>query len=205
MSPSRTRAENRVKITELIESAVTGYQFRDRIEPSADGNVAVLQVKDLKDGGEVRREDLVQVQIEKDITRYSVNPGDVLFLSRGSRLFAIFLADPPRDTIVPNYFYILRPRPVVLPAYLAWFINSPNAQSQLRLVHTGTHMPMVSKSDFLRLHVDVPPLDVQRTIVALDQLSQREQRLSDQLLSKKRSLIEHISARAASRRAGKDH
>lgn len=193
-----------MNITQVIESAVTGYQFRDRIEPSAGGNVAVLQVKDLKDGGEVRREDLALIRIEKDIEPYSVKPGDVLFLSRGQRLFATALADPPHNMIVPNYFYILRPRAVVLAGYLAWFINSPKAQTQLRLVHTGSHMPMVSKSDFLQLEIDLPPLGMQRTIVALDELSRREQRLSDELLSKKRNLIEQVCARAASGRARKD-
>lgn len=193
-----------MKIARLIESAVTGYQFRGRIEPSANGNVAVLQVKDLKDGGEIRIEDLAMIQVDKDIESYAVKPGDVLFLSRGHNLFATTLADPPPNMIVPNYFYILRPKPVVLPAYLAWFINSPKAQTQLRLVHTGSHMPMVSKSDFLQLEIDVPPLSVQGTIVALDELSRREQRLSDELLSKKRNLIEQLCARAASGRAGKD-
>ena len=194
-----------MNITQVIESAVTGYQFRDRIEPSADGNVAVLQVKDLRDGGEVCREDLALIRIDKDVGPYSVKPGDVLFLSRGQHLFATTLADPPPNTIVPNYFYILRPRPVVLPAYLAWFINSPKAQEQLRLVHTGSHMPMVSKSDFLQLDIDLPPLDAQRTIVALDGLARREQRLSNELLAKKRQLIDQLCVRAASGRVEKDH
>lgn len=193
-----------MKITQVIESAVTGFQFRGRIEPHPDGNVAVLQVKDLKDGGELRREDLALIRFDKDVEAYSIQPGDVLFLSRGQNLFATALAEPPHDMIVPNYFYILRPKPVVLPAYLAWFINSPKAQAQLRLVHTGSHMPMVSKSDFLQLEIDLPPLSVQETIVALDELSRREQRLSDELLSKKRNLIEILCAQAASGRDGKD-
>ena len=65
-------------------------------------------------------------------------------------------------------------------------------------------MPMVSKSDFLQLDIDLPPVDVQRTIVALTYLSRREQLLSDELLTKKRNLIEQLCARAASGRAGKD-
>ncbi len=194
-----------MKLTRVIESAVTGYQFRGRIEPQPDGNVAVLQVKDLKDGGGIRREDLVLIHIAKEVGPQRVRPGDVLFLSRGQRLFATAVLDPPPNTIVPNYFYILRPRPVVLPAYLAWFVNSPKAQAQLRLVHTGTHMPMVSKSDFMQLEIDVPPLNVQENIVALDDLARREQALSDELLSKKRELVEQLCARAASGRAKKDH
>jgi len=194
-----------VQISQVIESAVSGFQFRDGIEPSADGNVAVLQVKDIRDGSDIRRENLARVRIEKDIEPYTLKSGYVLFLSRGHRPIATALVDPPPNTIVPNYFYIIRPKPTVLPGYLAWVINSAQAQAQLQLVNKGSHMPMVSKTDFLQLEIDVPPLDVQKTIVALDELSRREQQLSDELLATKRKLIEHLCVRAASGQTGKDH
>lgn len=196
-----------VKITSVVESIDTGFQFRGRVEPDAKGNVAVLQVKDLKDGdrarARARADELVNVRIEKDIGPYRVRPGDVLFLSRGHRLFAVAMVEVFGDIIVPNYFYILRPKPTVVPSYLAWFINSAKAQAQLKLVHKGTHMPIVAKSDFSQLQIDLPPLDVQQAVVTVDDLARQEHRLLSELLDTRRKLIDHICARAANGRARK--
>ena len=43
-----------VKITSVVGLVDTGFQFRGRVEPDANGNVAVLQVKDLKDRDRAR-------------------------------------------------------------------------------------------------------------------------------------------------------
>lgn len=193
-----------MKISRAINSITTGYQFRTRIEPDPDGNVAVLQVKDLRDDGALKSADLVRVRIEKDVELYTVQPNDVVFLSRGHKLFAVEMVNPPANAVVPNYFFILRPKTeIVLPAYLAWFINSPKAQAQLKLVHAGTHMPIVTKSDFEQIEIDVPPLDTQRAIVALAELAWREQQLLRELLETKSKLVEQICGRAAARPAAK--
>ena len=60
------------------------------------------------------------VRIDRDIEQYMVRPGDVLFLSRGHRLSAVVVGNVPRNIIVPNYYYILRPKPVVLPDDLTY-------------------------------------------------------------------------------------
>jgi hypothetical protein len=193
----------KVKITSVVESIDTGFQFRGRVEPDAKGNVAVLQVKDLKDGARLDAAALVNVRIEKDIELYRVRPGDVLFLSRGHRLIATAVDDISGDIIVPSYFYVLRPKPLVLPKYLAWAINAPKVQAQLKLVHKGTHMPIVSKADFSQLRIDLPSLDVQRQIVALDELARHEQRLLVELFDTKRKLIDQVCARAANGRVKK--
>jgi hypothetical protein len=194
----------KVKITSVVQSIDTGFQFRGRVEPHTRGNVAVLQVKDLKVGARFRATVLVSVRIDKDIEPYRVRPGNVLFLSRGHRLSAVAVEeDTDGDIIVPNYFYILRPKPSIVPAYLAWFINSAKSQEQLRLVHKGTHMPIVAKSDFMQLQIDLPSLDVQQRIVAVDGLARREQRLLLELLDTKKTLINQVCAQAASGRARK--
>jgi hypothetical protein len=192
-----------VKLKRLAEIHA-GYQFRGRVEHDPAGEIAVLQVKDLKGAGDgvadaqhVCRESLVRVKAEKNFSRFFVRPGDVLFLSRGHRVFATALADPPPETVVPNYFYIVRPlSETLLPAYLAWYINAPRAQAQLKLVHAGSHMPLVSQTDFAELEIAVPPLDVQRRIVALADLARQEERLMHELITAKHQLVETICSRA---------
>lgn len=192
-----------MKITKVVESISTGYQFRSGVEHDPKGNVAVLNVKNVRDGDDDLPGDLVMVRIDKDIEPYRVRAGDVLFLSRGHRLAATAIREVGGPVIAPSYFYIIRPGPQIVPEYLAWFINSEKAQAQLRLVHSGTHMPIVSKADFMELDVDVPPLRVQKAIAVVSDLTRREQRLQAQLVEARTLLTQQICARAASGRASK--
>jgi len=198
-----------MKVSQISDISA-GYQFRGRVQPDAAGNVAVLQVKDLKGDGlhnSIDRASLATVTFEKDPSRYLLSSGDVLFLSRGSRVFATAFKDVPPNVIIPNYFYRLRPKradsaaTTVLPEYLAWYLNSPKAQAQLRLVHAGSHMPVVSMNDFLDLTIDVPPLSVQQSIVAVAALAQREQQLLRELLNLKKQLIDHVCDMAVSKQS----
>ncbi len=57
-------------------------------------------------------------------------------------------------------------------------------------------MPMVPKSAFEQLKVEIPPLKTQRSIVELDRLHQKERCLMDQILEKRSVLIEAVSLKA---------
>ena len=192
-----------MKVSHIAEIS-SGYQFRGRVQPDAAGNVAVLQVKDLKDGDMLPRIDraaLATVHFEKDPSKYLLEPGDVLFLSRGHRVFAAAIGDVPANVIIPNYFYRLRPKRSagsVLPEYLAWYLNSPKAQAQIKLVHAGSHMPVVALNDFNDLLIEVPPVAVQKSIVAVASLARREQQLLRELLELKQRLIDHVCVLAVS-------
>lgn len=177
----------------------SGYQFRGRVEPDPNGDVAVIQVKDLRDDAELQPDLLTRVALDKPLGPHQVSLGDVLFLSRGHRLFATALTVPLHRTIVPGYFYIVRPRTAdVIPEYLAWYINQAPAQNRLKPSHAGTHMPIVPKSAFDQLEIELPSLNIQRAIVALDQLARRERQLSTQLETTRRQMIEAVGLRAIS-------
>ena len=65
----------------------SGYQFRGKVEPSGDPNVAVIQIKDLSDRLgtspgetiEIQLSDLIQVRLENP-TPHFLKPGDVVTL-----------------------------------------------------------------------------------------------------------------------------
>src|SRR5262249_42884475 len=130
-----------------------------------------------------------------------VGQGDVLFLARGHRLGAAAVNEPLTGTIATGYFFILRPSARVRPGYLAWAINQREFQEQMRPFVRGSHIPLITKGDFAELRVEVPPLEVQDRIVALDELHRRERHLVAQIQAKRDELIHVISQRAAKGRA----
>lgn len=189
-----------------IASVRSGFQFRGPIVPDPSGKVRLIQIDDAADGRPLRGDHLTTVRLDRDPAPYLVAAGDVLFLSRGHRSFARAIVEPLRDTITYSYFFIARPKSdAVLPAYLAWYINQPPAQEFLRQARTGTHMPLVPMAAFVRLSIMVPPLDVQRGIVAVAELAGRERWLLDELHQAREKMIQQVCLRAASGFAGKGH
>jgi hypothetical protein len=181
-----------------------GYQARRRIEPDPRGVCRVIQIKDLNDQGELHTEGLCRITPESNYGRYQVHLGDVLFLSRGNRNFATPLNVILANTIAAGYFFILKlDSPTVLPDYLAWYINSAPAQQFIKNVARGTHMPVVPKSAFEDLEVDVPTLRTQQTIVALDKLSKKERSLLQKLEQRRSELVRASCLQAAKQKIAK--
>lgn len=182
-----------------IAAVHSGYQFRGRVEPDPQGDVAVIQVKDLRDDADLRPDLLTRVKLDKPLDFHLVSEGDVLFLSRGHRLFATAITMPLHRTIAPGYFFIVRPHnTTVMPEYLAWYINQAPAQNRLKPSHAGSYMPIVPKSAFDQLVIELPPLSTQRAIVALDQLARKERHLTAELETIRRQMIEAVCLRAIS-------
>ncbi|MCU0879866.1 MAG: restriction endonuclease subunit S [Pirellulaceae bacterium] len=170
-----------------------GYQFRGKVKPDPAGTVRVVQIKDIDPDLRIRVADLVTVTLDRP-EPYLVQVGDVLFLSRGHRLYAVLVPEVEPNTIATGYFFILRPNPgLVLPAYLAWSLNQPDFQESLRPFHRGSHVPMVSRADVEELRIEAPPLAVQRQILGLNDLCDRERRLCAAILEKRRLLAQAVS------------
>lgn len=176
-----------------------GLHFRGKVEHDPAGNVALVQIKDLDDelrfgGGELSR-----VHIEKP-DLYLLMRGDVLFVSRGARLGAAEISEELEGSIATGSFFVLRPKPEsrVLPAYLAWAINAPNVQAQLRRMGQGSNVQMLRRADLEELALDVPPLEIQRAIVALEEVARTERRLMNELCDKRSTLAQAVASRAVS-------
>ena len=153
----------------------------------------VIQIKDVDANLRIDISNLVRVDIDRP-EPYSAQQGDVLFLSRGHRLFAVVVPEVGPNTIATGYFLILRPSgDVVLSSYLAWSMNQPEFQERLRPFSRGSHMPMVSKTDVENMLISIPSLDIQRQIVSLNDLLNQERRLSALLEEKRTALIDAVS------------
>jgi Type I restriction modification DNA specificity domain len=182
-----------------IASFRTGFQFRGRFEPDPTGEIAVIQIKDIDEDRRFRLDKLDRVQMDsRTVDAYRVQQGDVLFLSRGHRLLCTPIDVVLRNTITTNYFFIITPKTeVVQYRYLAWYLNQPEFQAELRPFVRGSHMPLVSRTDLEGLWIEIPNLETQDFIVALDELYRQEQRLLGEVQKKRAKLIHAVSMNAA--------
>jgi hypothetical protein len=182
-----------------MASIQTGYQFRGKIEPVEEGTHRVIQPKDIDDRGRLQEQGLDRVTPKRDVDPFLVRPGDVLFLSRGSRPVAVSVVEPLEATFASSYFFLVRPvQGLVRPRYLAWAINVA-LRPQVATLMQGTHVPQVSIADFGDLPVDLPPLGVQDQIVALDDLGRRERHLAEEVARRRAELVRLACIRASRR------
>ena len=192
-----------------------GYQHRDKGHPITTGSTGthrIIQIKDLDLEEPFKREvigrggsapyvwldNLYQVTPAGDAERYLVSQGDVLFLSRGQRTYAVPVLQALENTVASYYFYILRPDPDRIdPEYLAWFINQPTTQACLERLQRGSHIKIIPKSAFEELKVVLPPLATQRAIVELERLRQREAYTMSRLVQARKRLVNGLALQAA--------
>lgn len=171
----------------------SGYHFRGRIKNDPEGRLGVIQAKDFSDDLRLVPDGIVRVAEGSNPGPYVLWSGDVLFLSRGHRPWAVVVGELPLMCIVPSSFYILRVEPqLIRPGYLAWFLNQPSTQTTLRSIMRGSNIPFISKADLQELSVPLPDLTTQQKIENLDRLAGRERRLLQELAEKRRILTDAV-------------
>ena len=182
-----------------IASVQMGHSFRSRLEPDPEGNVSVIQMKDLTEDNRLDDQELVQIDMQGLKAHHRVEKNDIAFRSRGQTNTAALIDMNLNDVVIAAPLLRIRVEDdSILPAYLCWFINQPLSQSVLQSKATGTAMRMIGKPVIEELEVALPSLEVQKKIIALNGLSIDEQKLMKALAEKKGLLMEGILMQLAS-------
>jgi len=180
------------QIKDIVEIQI-GYQSRGKITPDSKGDFRIIQMKDFNDKYVLEVKSISTFKPERDPNKYLVRLGDVLFLSRGRYNFGYTIEEPMPNTLFASYFYNLRLTiDGVLPEYLGWYLNSPVAQSTLQSKSRGSNIPYIPRASFEEVEVEVPPVTVQKKIVALATLQKKEQELTSSLLKKRKQLVDAV-------------
>jgi hypothetical protein len=153
-----------------------GYPFRSRLEHDPQGDVAVIQMKDIDDANLLHAAEASWVALPKGKTHHLLRAGDLLFRSRGRSNGAAQVLDDIGPAVLAAPMLLIRPH-AVLPAYLCWYINAPATQAQLAALAEGTSVRMISAEALKALEVPLPSLATQQGIVQAAALADQEQTL----------------------------
>ncbi len=173
-----------------------GYPFRSRVKHDPNGNVVVLQMKDIDDADVVRVDEATKVHLDGGAGRHRVQSGDLLFRSRGRNNSAAMIPVGLGEAVLAAPMILIRAHGV-LPAYLQWFINSQETQAKLAALAVGTSVMMISTDILKDLDVPVPSMIRQRQIAELGSLALREQALMAEITAKRKQLMDAVLMRAA--------
>ncbi|MBN2428701.1 MAG: restriction endonuclease subunit S [Deltaproteobacteria bacterium] len=170
-----------------VASIQLGFSFRARLESAENGPIAVIQMKDITEGGSVDCGDLVRVAIDGLKEHHLAKVGDLVFRSRGLSHGSAILSDDPGAVIVAAPLFRIRVvDPLVVPNYLNWFLNQRSALNYFGSCMEGTVQKMINKAALENLEVSVPSLERQSAIVEIADLINREQELMSRLAVKRK-------------------
>lgn len=172
----------------------TGITLRgaDAAKPSPEGNVCLLRIGDLREDGHIQLDSPPMIKVDPvAANRYRVRPGDVLISAKGSRATAA-MYDGPLPVVAGSQFFIVRPDPhLVDPRYLYWFLNLPGTQELLMNAARGSYVQAIPVSAVKEMSITLPPLAAQHRIAHILELRSEEQRLVQQIASKRELLLRH--------------
>lgn len=170
--------------TKDCAEVLPGFSAKTAIVSEPGGTVQVITGQHLSKDEPYRYQSNHKLLINpaKGSEKYFVKPGDILFMSRGLKNYAVLLEEIPQPSIAPLTFFIIKAKSNVSPHYLAWYLNQEPAKAQLNEIRTGAGTPMIPRQEFCEMTIPLPSLAVQKRIGELSRLQSRET-----------SLLKHLS------------
>lgn len=164
-----------------IRAGVT-LRGRDATRPTPEGALHFLRIGDISRDGRIARDRIIRINPAETISPDQLlRKGDVLVASRGGRnTAAAFQLDLP-DAIAGAQFFVVQPRSIVLPEFLAWYLRSEPARKHFDNRRKGTYVQLIRRADLAEIDVPIPPVEVQRAVVAFSELAEQEHSLSSRL------------------------
>lgn len=174
-------------------ASVSDIRFGLYTQPESFGSVAYLQVRQFSDDGRLTAESDEFTNLEKKYESHLLKDGDVLFVGKGSRLFAWCYHEKDGPAVASSIFFVLRPDvSVIHPDYLATILNAPSNKAVFQQIGGGTNIFSIRKSELGAFEIPMPPMQQQKRIAALAALHQKEIELAQQLITQKQNLYTAI-------------
>ena len=104
-------AFSQMKLGDLADVKM-GYPFRSRLEHDPQGDVAVIQMKDIDDANLLHAEEAIRVTLPKGKTHHLLRAGDLLFRSRGRSNGAAQVLEGIGPAVLSAPMLLIRPHKV---------------------------------------------------------------------------------------------
>lgn len=172
-----------------------GHPFRGAIPEMPNGDVRVIQLRDLSRTGLRDCDALMTTTIDGRKEPEWVRDQDLVFIARGWSNYAALVSNPPPRTVCSPHLYLMRvKRPDwLLPGFLAWQLQQPPAQRHLRLAAEGTLQVSIRRSELEKLAVRVPPIAQQRTVLELQRVAAAERSTYEALIKNREDELAAIA------------
>jgi len=171
-----------VRIMDCAE-ILPGFSAQGALTDTPGGTYQVITGKHVTPGEpyKYKNTDRLRIAPKRDLQRYLLAPGDILYMSRGLTTYPVLLEQIPEQTVAPSTFFILRVRPNVVPAYLIWCLEQPAVEARFTAFRTGAGTPTIPRKGFMAVKIPLPEKATQHRIAYFWQLQHKERQLRREL------------------------
>lgn len=160
------------KLSEIAD-IFSGYTFRGSIENDQNGDIFVLQAKNIQTNQDIENtSDFTTISDKSLRNPHFLQYNDILLVSRGSGVgsfrSAVFISKELK--VMPSSsVYVIRIQDVtVLPKYVSLYLNSEIGQKALAQIVTGaSYIQSILVKNLTDLKIPIPSVHIQKLIIAL--------------------------------------
>lgn len=163
-------------------------------KPDKDGEVFYLQAKHFNEEGVLSQVLYPELKLSGKVKKFLLQDGDVLFAAKGAKNFAVTYRSEYGPAVASSTFLVVRLNkkfmPLLLPDFLAWYMNNPKNMGKLKSAATGTSMPSISTSVLKDMEIAFPSVAKQQTILKIQALRTKEISLRVQIETLRETLVQ---------------
>lgn len=181
---------------EEIASFASSHTFRSRLEHDPNGNVYVLQLRDVRFGKNIDWQEVLRI---KDFPgeKHLLKPSDLLFSMRGSNYSAFFLSEVRKPTVASSQFFRIRIRltepQLILPEFLAWQLNQKPAKAYYAAKETGSTVRSIRMSEIRAMQIVIPTIKRQRELLNLGEKIMEHNMLLGNIVDHNQSILDAVA------------
>lgn len=172
----------------------SGHPFRGSVPEIADGSALAIQMRDLSVASGVAWDKVAHTNPDGRKEPDWLQAGDILFVAKGARNFAVCLKDIPAPAVCSQYFFLIRVLNLnsLLPEFLAWQINQLPAQRYLSKNAEGTDQLSIRRGVLEALPIVLPPIAQQHKFISLDLAARQERDLLQGLIHNREQQLQTL-------------
>ncbi|WP_211461084.1 restriction endonuclease subunit S domain-containing protein [Collimonas silvisoli] len=174
---------------------LVGHPFRGSVPEVADGPALAIQMRDISIAAGVDWSTVMRTRLQGRKQPDWLQPGDILFVAKGARNFAVCLGQVPAPAVCSQYFFLIRVHDSkqLLPEFLAWQINQLPAQRYFGKNAEGTDQLSIRRGVLEALPIAVPAMAQQHALIRLDQAVRQERQHLESLIHNRQQQIQALS------------
>ncbi len=132
-----------------------------------NGDTRFVRITDIGPDGRLRKEGPKYISLTRESEQYLLKKGDILVARTGATFGKTMLFDEDYPAVFASYLIRLRfPLDRLLPEFYWAFAQSEKYWGQARNLATGGGQPQFNGNALTQLQIPLPPLEVQKEIVA---------------------------------------
>lgn len=174
-----------------IATVITGIY--EKVHPH--GDLLYLQGKHFDENGQFRDDVFANPDLPADdrLKKHLLKDGDILLIAKGESNRACLYLENIGPAVASSTFLVIRLfEPQLTPEFLQWYLNSHYMKEVFSGLSSGTQIASLSKKSLSETEIPIPPITIQRNIVHMQNLLNKEKSLTLALLGLKEAWYQKL-------------